>query len=61
MIDTFNDHYANEYAPSWLSCLDESMNSWIDTFCLGFMSVPREPHPPATSTIQLPMAMMGRQ
>ena len=46
MIDAFNDHYANEYAPSWLSCLDESMNSWIDTFCLGFMSVPEEPNTP---------------
>ena len=45
MIDAFNDHYANEYAPSWLSCLDESMNSWLNKFCLGFMSVPRKPHP----------------
>jgi len=45
MIDAFSDHYANEYAPSWLSCLDESMNSWLDKFCLGFMSVPRKPHP----------------
>jgi len=45
MIEAFNDHYAGEYTPSWLSCLDESMNSWLDKFCPGFMSVPRKPHP----------------
>ena len=45
MIDAFNSHYADYYVPSWLSCLDESMNSWLDKFCPGFMSVPRKPHP----------------
>ena len=45
MIEAFNDHYAENYSPSWLSCLDESMNSWLDKFCPGFMSVPRKPHP----------------
>ena len=45
MIESFNDHYAEGYSPSWLSCLDESMNSWLDKFCPGFMSVPRKPHP----------------
>ena len=45
MIDAFNQHYAEEYIPSWLNCLDESMNSWLDKFCPGFMSVPRKPHP----------------
>ena len=45
MIDDFNLHYEAEYSPSWLSCLDESMNSWLDKFCPGFMSVPRKPHP----------------
>ena len=45
MIDAFNNHYASEYRPSWLSCLDESMNSWLNKFCPGFMSLPRKPHP----------------
>lgn len=45
MIDAFNDHYAEEYIPSWLSCLDESMNSWLNKYCPGFMNVPRKPHP----------------
>ena len=45
MIDAFNDHYAEEYIPSWLSCLDESMNSWLNKFCPGFMNVPRKPYP----------------
>ncbi|KAL7474259.1 hypothetical protein ACHAW6_000238 [Cyclotella cf. meneghiniana] len=45
MIDAFDQHYTEEYIPSWLSCLDESMNSWLDKFCPGFMSVPQKPHP----------------
>ena len=44
MIDAFNDHYATEYSPSWLNCLDESMNVWLNKFCPGFMSLPRKPH-----------------
>ena len=44
-INAFNDHYEENYIPSWLSCLDESMNSWLDKFCPGFMTVPRKPHP----------------
>ena len=45
MQDAFNEHYEREYSPSWLSCLDESMNPWLDKYCPGFMSVPRKPHP----------------
>ena len=45
MIEAFNDHYAKSYIPSWLNCLDESMNSWLCKHCPGFMSVPRKPHP----------------
>ena len=44
-IVSFNDHYASEYRLLWLSCLDESMNSWLNKFCPGFMSLPRKPHP----------------
>ena len=45
MIEGFNNHYEGEYVPSWLNCLDELMNSFLDTFCPGFMCVPRKPHP----------------
>ncbi len=45
MIDVFNDHYATGYKPSWLNCIDESMNSWLNKFCPGFMTLPRKPHP----------------
>jgi hypothetical protein len=45
MIDAFNEHYESEYSPSWLSCIDKSMNMWLNKFCPGFMSLPRKPHP----------------
>ena len=45
MIVAFNEHMSASYTPSWLNCLDESMNTWKDKFCPGFMSVPRKPHP----------------
>jgi len=45
MIDAFNKHYESEYSPSWLSCINESMNVWLNKFCPGFMSLPRKPHP----------------
>eukprot|EP00970_Alexandrium_tamarense_P012181 scaffold2801_cov250-Alexandrium_tamarense.AAC.1 len=28
--DAFNAHYAENYTPSWLSCLDKSMNTWLN-------------------------------
>jgi hypothetical protein len=45
MIDTFNEHYESEHSPSWLLCIDESMNVWLNKFCPGFMSLPCKPHP----------------
>ena len=45
MIDAWNEHMLTEYCPSWMSCGDESMNSWMDATCPGFMCVPRKPHP----------------
>ncbi len=45
MIGAFNDHYEREYSPAWLSCLDESMNTWLNKFCPGFMICPRKLHP----------------
>ena len=45
MINNFNEHYLENYTPSWLSCINESMNSFLDKFCPGFMSVLRKSHP----------------
>jgi hypothetical protein len=45
MKNAFNQHYQDNYTPSWLSCLDESMNTWLNKYCPGFMVVPRKPHP----------------
>ena len=44
-INNFNEHYLENNTPSWISCLGESMNSFLDKFCPGIMSVPRKPHP----------------
>jgi hypothetical protein len=43
--DAFNTHYAENYTPSWLSCLDESMNTWLNKKCPGFMTVERKSDP----------------
>ena len=43
--DAFNDYYEENYFPSWLSCLDESMSPWTNKYCPGYMFVPRKPHP----------------
>jgi hypothetical protein len=45
MEAAFNHHMAANYSPGWLSCLDESMNEWMNKFSPGFMHVPRKPHP----------------
>ena len=45
MINAFNDYYAAEYNPAWLNCIDESMSSWLNKYCPGFMCVLRKPHP----------------
>ena len=45
MIERFNEHYAREYSPAWISCLDKSMNSWLNKFCPGFMVCPEKPWP----------------
>ena len=29
MINNFNHHYAKNYHPLWINCLNESMNSWL--------------------------------
>ena len=45
IINNFNEHYLDNYTTSWLSCLDESMNYFLDKFCPGFMIVTRKLHP----------------
>ena len=45
MINNSNEQYLENYTPSWLSCLDESMKCFLETFCPGFMSAPRKTHP----------------
>ncbi len=45
MIEVFNEHYVREYSPVWISCLNKSMNSWLNKFCPGFMDCPRKPWP----------------
>ncbi len=45
MVYKFNKHYEQEYTPSWMNCIDESMNSWMNKFCPGFMTLPWKPHP----------------
>ena len=45
MWDYFNEHYDEEYIPSYLSTLDESVAVWLDQYGPGFMFMPRKPHP----------------
>ena len=34
------------FIPYWISCLDEYMSVWMNTFtCRGFVFCPRKPHP----------------
>ena len=36
----------NNFSPSWVSCLDESMSTWRNKYtCPGYMFVPRKPWP----------------
>jgi hypothetical protein len=58
MLEEFNNHYAENYIPSWLNCLDESMSSWLDKYCPGFMNVPVNLTKMEMSIIQLQMEMM---
>ena len=45
MLTRFNEHYEADYCPSWMNTLDESVNSFTDQNCPGFMCIPRKPHP----------------
>jgi Transposase IS4 len=46
MEEAWNKNMADQFDPSWINCLDESMMEWLNQFtCPGFMCVGRKPHP----------------
>ena len=46
MVDEWNKNMAEQFTPSWVSCLDESMSPWTNKYtCPGWMFVPRKAHP----------------
>jgi Transposase IS4 len=46
MLTSWNKNMADNFRPSGMSCLDESMSVWSNMYrCPGFMYVPRKPHP----------------
>ena len=46
MIDAWNQNMAENFLPSWINVIDESMSKWVNEFtCPSFMFVPRKPWP----------------
>ncbi|KAL7449250.1 hypothetical protein ACHAXS_000194 [Conticribra weissflogii] len=45
MLLLFNKQYEDSYSLSWMNCLDESISSWLNQHCPGFMYIPCKPHP----------------
>ena len=46
LIDEWNKNMEQNFSPSWISCLDESMSKWVNNFtCPRHMCVPRKPWP----------------
>ena len=42
----WNDNMAEVFRSGWITCLDESMSSWMNKYtCPGWMFVPRKPRP----------------
>lgn len=45
-ISEWNQNMADNFLPSWITCLDESMVEWLTKYtCPGWMYVKRKPHP----------------
>lgn len=44
LITAFNKNMSDEFYPSWLTCLDESMAAYLNTYCPGWTCVERKPH-----------------
>lgn len=46
LVDEWNNNMTNQFSPSWVVCLDESMSKWINKWaCPGFICIPRKPWP----------------
>ena len=46
LIDAWNQNMAENFLPSWINVIDESMSKWVNEYtCPGFMFVPRKPWP----------------
>jgi Transposase IS4 len=46
MVSAWNQNMKYNFAPSWVSTLDESMCAWLSKYtCPGWMVVPPKPHP----------------
>ena len=46
MLDAWNTNMKEQFSPSWVSCLDESMSTWTNKYSYpGWMFVPRKPWP----------------
>ena len=60
MVDEWNKNMAQQFTPSWVSCLDESMSPWTNKYtCPGWMFVPRKPHPFANEYHSVCCSMSG--
>ena len=46
IIEAWNANMTEQFTPSWVSCLDESMSTWTNKYsCPGWMFIPRKPWP----------------
>ena len=46
VLDLCKTHIQENFVPSWVSCLDESMSIWFNRWtCPGWVFCPRKPHP----------------
>ena len=44
LIDPWNSNMEENFIPSWMNTIDESMSKWVNEYtCPGFMCVPRKP------------------
>ena len=43
--EAWNLNMAEEFNPSWINVLDESMMEWFNKYAPGFMCVGHKPHP----------------
>ena len=46
ILERWNANMTEQFTPSWVSCLDESMSTWTNKYsCPGWMFMPRKPWP----------------